>query len=163
MLPPSVLTLPVVLRMDYVTEPSCRRPMGKPRADAWRKLPPFDRLHDALVAHSTADPDPDPCPDDIPIYVKIEGRRVTVRINAPDEPTMRVQFRWRASHHEWQLFAREGSRWVADGPPRPSVGRLLERFLEGILLSNSSFRSVPGRLGRRPGNSAPQAGVTGRS
>ncbi|MEX2556675.1 MAG: hypothetical protein WEB06_13750 [Actinomycetota bacterium] len=112
--------------------------------DAWRDLPPFDRLHDAIVARSEPTLDPDPCPDDIPIHVTVKGTRVTVRIIPPRGPVLEVQFRWRKTHHEWQLFARDGSRWIADGPPRPSVGRLLETLIVGTLQANSEIRRVPG-------------------
>jgi hypothetical protein len=131
-------------------ERSYRRGVSKARADAWRHLPPFDRLHEEIVGRSTPDADPAPCPDDIPIYVQVKGTHVTVRMNVAGEPIMRLQFRWRESNQEWQLFARDGSRWVADGLPRPSVSRLLETLIEGTLRSNSTFRKVAGRARARP-------------
>ena len=112
-------------------------------ADAWRRLPPFDRLEDMIVARSEPVSDPGPCPDDIPIHVMVKGTRVTVRFTPPGKPGLEIQFRWRESHREWQLFAREGSRWVPDGGPRASVGRLLERLMVTTLLANSEIRRVP--------------------
>lgn len=132
--------------MDSGGEPSYRRRVSRARADAWRELPPFDRLHEAIDARSTPDLDPIPCPDDVPVHVKVEGTWVTVRVTAPGEPTMHVQFRWRESHQEWQLHACQGSRWIGDGPPRASVGRLLENLMIGALLANASMRRVGGSV-----------------
>jgi hypothetical protein len=81
--------------------------------------------------------DPEPCPDDVPISVKVEGTRVTVRIIAEGETT-EVQFRYRKSHKAWQLYERNGSKWVADGPPRPTVGALLERIMLGLLAAEGT-------------------------
>lgn len=118
--------------------------MSPEQVDAWRDLPPFDRYRDLVDARAKPVLDPGPCPDEIPIYVKVEGSRVTVRLNVPPEPRLDVQFRWRKTHQAWQLFSRKGSQWVADGAPRASVGRLLEALMYGIVASGTPINAVPG-------------------
>ena len=132
----------VDLELDSTRLASYGRAVRIP-ADAWRQLPPFDRLEDVIAARSEPVSEPEPCPDDIPIHVVVKGTRVTVRLTPPGEPALEIQFRWRQSHREWQLFAREGSGWVPDGGPRASVGRLLESLMDTTLLANSEIRRVP--------------------
>lgn len=116
--------------------------MSKEPVDAWRNLPPFDRYGDFVAARARPVLAPVPYSGPEPIFVNIEGSRVTVRLNPPRGESMELQFRWRKSYRAWQLYGREGARWVADGAPRASVGRLLDEIMRRALGPESVINAV---------------------
>lgn len=118
----------VLLGMDLVDCFSYGRAMGRERADAWRNIPPFDRLHKEFIARSAPANGPAPCSDDVPVHVKVKGTRVDLRVGTGDR-AVECRFRYRRSRQAWEMFLRADGGWIASEPHGVSAGELLERIM----------------------------------
>lgn len=94
--------------------------------DAWRTIKPLDQLAGHLAAEPPVEPAGARGSDGLSLYVK--GLEAIFVADIGDE-YVEAKFRYRPRAGEWQLFRRHGSRWVADGPPMPRIGRLLEKIV----------------------------------
>lgn len=90
--------------------------------DACKTIKPLDQL----AGHLSASPPAEPPRDGLSLYVR--GLEAIFVADIGDD-YVEAKFRYRPRAGAWQLFRRHGSSWVADGPPSPRIGRLLEKIV----------------------------------
>jgi hypothetical protein len=100
--------------------------MGGEHIDAWMKIAPLDRLVDPLTGAQGNDPMDGQEGLRFSLYLK--GAEAIFVADGGDD-LVEVKFRYRCRAATWQMFRREGSKWVADGPASERAGRLLEQIV----------------------------------
>lgn len=100
--------------------------MAREHNDAWTRLPPLDRLAGALSdPPETGSIDPRAT---LRFSAYLKGTQAIFVIKGGDDE-IEVKFRYRRRAAAWQMFRREGNRWIADGLASEHAGRILEQIV----------------------------------
>lgn len=101
------------------------------------KIAPLDRLIDSLPGPQRDDPMDGQNGVHFSMYLK--GAEA-IFVADDGEDVLEVKFRHRRRAAAWQMLRREGSKWVADGPPSARAGRLLEQIV--LVMQGADPRKV---------------------
>lgn len=116
--------------------------MARVPNDAWMQIAPLDRLVDALPGSERTDLGNGQGKLRFSMYLK--GTEAIFVVEGGDD-IVEVKFRYRRQAGAWQMFRREGSRWVADGPASVRAGRLLEQIV--LVMQGADPRMIfPGEV-----------------
>ncbi len=100
--------------------------MARTDNDAWTRIPPLDRLVEVIEGPpETRTVDPRAT---VGFSMYLKGAEAIFVAEGGGE-TVEVRFRYRRQARAWQMYRREGTRWVADGPASERAGRLLEKIV----------------------------------
>lgn len=111
--------------------------MAREPNDAWMALPPLDRLAGVLSAPSPSEVvDPR---HGVSFSLYVRGAEAIFVAEGGDEE-VEAKFRFNRRSGAWQMFRRDGSRWIADGPPSARIGRLLEGII--LVMQGAEPRAV---------------------
>lgn len=69
----------------------------------------------------------------------LKGTEAIFVVDGGDEE-VEAKFRFSRRARAWQIFRREGSRWIPDGPPNARAGRLLEQLV--LVMQGADPRTV---------------------